>query len=206
MFELPAGGRQARKSRWLREVSIADRTGGSKSLPPDVDHWLADLSLCRPAHRPRGPAPAPSELWQAAGEVSRSQSDVIGRHRPLAIRGPAGRPDVSMRSFRSEPFNLLAEDERLVALRVFAGASGTAGASTPCTRRSPAGLPHLARGRGLARDAFWRHSAKARPRRRVRAGAARSQPSDPVDRQARAGGCGWSRPAHRRASEHLIGA
>jgi hypothetical protein len=79
---------------------------GSRSLPPDLDHWLAGPIL-RTRHRREAEA-SPERLWQAAGEVTLAQSHLIGRIARWRIPGlPADR--TFRETFRSEPFMLLAE-------------------------------------------------------------------------------------------------
>jgi len=84
------------------------RKAGSKSLPPDLDRWLADPAL-RTRHRREAEA-GPEDLWAAASDVTLAQSHVIGRIARWRIPGlPAERTFHEM--FRSEPFNLLAEGD-----------------------------------------------------------------------------------------------
>lgn len=168
---------------------------GSKSLPPDLDHWLADPAV-RTRHR-RATDAQPQELWEAAGRVTLAQSHVIGRIARWRIPGLAG--DSTFRdTFRSEPFNLLAEGEGW-------SLSGLCGRIWNRRREftvldDPEDF-RTWRAPGTARVllAHWVEPAGA-----GRAALVSEVRVDPVDRQARLG-LRLVRPLIA-ASEHLIGA
>lgn len=77
----------------------------------DLDRWLADPAI-RVAHR-RDSSASPESLWEAARGVRLSDTVLLGKLVRWRIPGvPAGMSYDEL--FRSPPFVVLAEDERLL--------------------------------------------------------------------------------------------
>ena len=79
------------------------------SLSTQLDDWLPEPAI-RVAHRVPSPA-SPTDLWQAAGELTLTQSPVLGRLVQWRIPGTARELSFD-RMLREPPFLVLAEGER----------------------------------------------------------------------------------------------
>jgi hypothetical protein len=85
----------------------ADRNGDR--VTPDLDHWLADPAI-RVGHR-RESSASPDTLWQAAGDLRLSETQMLGRLVRWRIPGLA-RDESYNDLFRQAPFMVLEEGER----------------------------------------------------------------------------------------------